>query len=512
MKSNADELDFIARVIWYLESQTNRPEDCLPNEQEPPLILSNDEQIAVRATLVAHESMRMSPYRTGRLQIGVVLLLMKMRDKAELLHQRGFWAGKSLHDLAKVLAFGVRALPRRVIPWLSMQAVKRKPAITLSENLRQQIYKKALPLHPLLRCVSDLPQNRDGRAFEVDAERHIVVGSVIGFDALRCADGFTILESNTGVGLPIHSVTKNNVNPFVEGIFGFAEEHQFRNVVVFYNGRGLEGRQDEQYAEAASRFGISLKIIEPDCATSGARPRSSFIPEFSQRDTVCVRIRDFPTWPDFLMSNKVSVQDTLQSFLTRNAKATLRVPDTTAGWRDRIEWDSGRYPNLVEKMGDAGGGLGVTFYKARNWDHAKELMRARRQRPFSRIGGMHGEFTRRTQSPEVMLQPFNRAVLSQDDRLAIYRINVLITPVGNKMLSVDKYVGAAPVPESLPYGIVQNPVPYLVNGDLGATEQHPDESEFVELESVADTLGEAMASLMNAHFLITRRGDTRASG
>lgn len=506
------EVEFVARVIEYLESQTDARANYRAVIQEPSLELSDEEEVAVRAALVAHESMYVSCLRSGRFQTGVVRLLMKIRDGAQSIHDRGYRGSKALLGLTKVLAFGVRALPRRAFPWFSMQAVKRKSARTLSEKLRQQIYRNTLPMHPLLKCVTELPQNIDCRAFEVDWGRHIVVGSVIGFDVLPCSDAFTVVEANNGIGQHAQWLMGDDANPFIENMFEFADKYRFRNVEVINNDQGLQGRQEEQYRDAASRFGITLRVIEPSSTTSAERYRSSIVPEIDKSDTLCVRIRDFPAWPDFLMSNKTSVQDSLQSFFVKNDITLVRVPDTTTGWLQRNNWDSGRFPNIVAKMSDSDGGIGVTFYKARNGDHAKELVRTSRQRSSSRIGGILGEATRRTKSGEILLQPFDESELFEGDRLGLYRISVLVTPIGSKMLSATKYRGPEPVPESLPYGMVQNPMPYLVNGSVGASRYYPDNSELAVLEDVAETLGHAMASVLNSHFLTSRFEDGRASG
>jgi hypothetical protein len=204
------------------------------------------------------------------------------------------------------------------------------------------------------------------------------------------------------------------------------------------------------------------------------------------------------------MSNKRQVQESLQSYFSENGISDVRVPDTRAGWLQRIEWDSGRFPNLVAKLTDSERGVGVRFFKARNLQQANELAGPRAQAESSRIGGMLGEAIRRSKSGDALLQPFVRSHLFDRDRLVNYRVNVLVTPVGNELLSVVKLVGLEPVPTKLAYGVVRNPVPYLVNGGGGAQICLVDASEIAALVPVARTLGKAMSSILDARFQTAR--------
>jgi hypothetical protein len=262
----------------------------------------------------------------------------------------------------------------------------------------------------------------------------------------------------------------------------------------------MQGRQEAQYQEGAAKFGISIAIVEPASTNNATRCRSPTMPAIDQPATLCVRIRDFPTWPDFQMSNKLQVQQSLQSFFDRNGISDVRVPDTSAGWQERIDWNSRRFPNLVAKLPDADGGIGVTFYKARDIAHARQLVADGASRGSGRIGGMLGAAIRRSRRSQVLLQPYQESRLFEGERLVIYRLNVLVTPVGTVMLSATKYTASQPVPVELPYGVVHDPAPYLVNGGVGALRSHPDASELEALAPVADTLGYAMSGLLRQRF------------
>jgi len=434
---------------------------------------------------------------------------MTIRNKAKNNKERGYWGSDAVLELADVLAFGFRALPRRVKPWLSVLALKKRRVSQLHEKLRQQIYKKSLPMHPLLDCVTKMPQVRNCPAFEFDNQQRVLVGSVIGFDVLPCSDGFTVVEANIGVGQQFQRYLHNDTNPFIENIFEFGNKQGFENIEIINNDRGLPIRQEEQYREVASNYNMTVRIIEPASTNWHGRYRSSFMPAHVTRNTLRVRIRNFPSWPDFLMGNKSSVQTSLQNFFLSNTIKNVRVPDTTADWMSRIDWDSGRFPNVVAKMSDADGGVGVLFLKARSAENVRRLLVANSKQSSGRIGGILGAVSRSSISKEVLLQPFERSRFFDGDRLAIFRINVLITPLGNKMLSATKYLGDEPVPETLPFGRVLDPMPFLVNGGVRASRHIPTDAEHEELEPVAEALGKAMAHLLKQHFVTSISGNDR---
>jgi hypothetical protein len=225
----------------------------------------------------------------------------------------------------------------------------------------------------------------------------------------------------------------------------------------------------------------------------------------TETDTLCVRIRDFRSWPDFVLSNKQSVHGSLQAYFLSQDIRNVFVPDTAAGWLDRVVWDSGPYPNVVAKLPRADHGVGVAFYKAKDKEHALELARSKNDAEFQ-FGGLHGKLERAAKRGGKFLQSFQPSDLSADGRLGIFRMSVLVTPVGSKMLSATKATASKSVPKSLPYGVVMDPYPYLVNGGVGATRHLPDPEELLELEPVAAILAKANSDILKRTFSTTDHG------
>jgi len=503
--SAIDGSDLTERLLRYLEVSAQPASIDGADDSVNELTLSDAELAIVREVLVGHETMAMRGFQNGPVHAWIVRMLMRLRDRLEDIHGTGKPGPKFAQGAANALAYGYRSLPRLVRPKFGQWQMRLFPGEKAERRIRAEAYRRGLPLDPLLKVVTELPQTRECRTFLLNEKQNIAVGVVVGFDLMKCNDRWAVIEANNGIGQNDQWTIRGKDNPFIEHILEFAAAHNFRNVCIINNDRGLRGMQDELYHNAARRAGIEVEIVEPSSVPSTRHRRSSIIPEMSEPDTLCVRIRSFRAWADFILSNKQSVHESLQSYFLANDIQSLFVPDNAPGWLDRVAWDSGPYPNIVAKLPRADHGVGVAFYKAKDREHALELARSEDDAEF-RMGGLHGKLERAAKRGEKFLQAFQPSNLSADGRLGIYRMTVLITPVGNKMLSVTKAVAPKSVPESLPYGVVMDSYPYLVNGGAGAKRYVPDPEEVAELEPVAEILAKANAEILERIFFTTDHG------
>ena len=90
--------------------------------------------------------------------------------------------------------------------------------------------------------------------------------------------------------------------------------------------------------------------------------------------------------------------------------------------------------------------------------------------------------------------------LSPEGRLFKYRVNLLVTPVGNTMLSSVAVTAPKPIPSELATGLVTDPFPYIANAFEGSIRRRPDEQESARLASAAGIIGLALASKLEQQF------------
>jgi len=490
------------RLLGYLAALADSGELGSIDDPKAGFVLNTDEKSIVRQVLVEHEAMLMRGFGTGRVHGSVVRGLMRIRDGVESRVEAGQRWLKRILGLLNVLAYGARSLPRLLYPALERTWVRWFPGRRTERRVRAAIYRSGLQPEPLLDFVNDLPQRKDCIAYRHDRSRNIVVGAMVGVDVLPCGNRWAIIEANTGAGQADQWRLPSDKNPFIENMLDFAKERGFRNLWVINNDRGLHESQDRSYREASARTGVRVQIIEPASIPVSPHRRSPIVPPLDDADTLCVRIRNFPCLPDFVLSDKRHVQETFQAYFRKNRVQDVFVPDTAPGWLERMNWASGGFPNIVSKIPDADKGIGVAFYKAENKRHALDLVSRRDDSDFQ-VGGLLGLLSRQAKSDERLLQPYVPSDVTADGRLEKYRMNLLVTPMGGKLLSVTIIGAAKPVPDSLPYGVVSDPYPFLVNAFEGSSRRRPTASELAALEPLADILAEAMADNLERRFSVT---------
>jgi len=459
------------------------------------------EQSIAREVLVRHEAMCMRPYAAGPVYTGLVRLLMRARDRVQLQHDAGRPGRRALLGGLNVIAYGCRSLPRVVFPWLERLRVRLFAGRDAAGRLRAALYRDGLPLEPLIDVAGQIPQTPSCRAFVRDDKNHTAVGVVVGFDLLKCGGRWAVIEANSSIGQQDQWLLRKDDNPFIRNMFAFAKAAGFGRLCVVNNDRGLQGMQDRLYREATEATGIGLEIIEPASVPETCHARSAVMPADLEPGTLCVRIRAFPSWPDFVLGNKEVVHRVLRHHFESHGIEDLFVPDSGPGWLERVNWKPGAYPNVVMKLAGADRGIGVAFYKLRDRRELSELMAKGGESAF-RHGGMLGRLVRASRAGAFCYQAYVPSDLSAEQRLATYRASVLITPVGSRLLSVTKNVAAKPVPATLDYGPVADPMPYLVHAALGATRTLPDTAEVVSLEKAAVILADAMAANLGRHFRV----------
>ena len=119
------------------------------------------------------------------------------------------------------------------------------------------------------------------------------------------------------------------------------------------------------------------------------------------------------------------------------------------------------FPNLVYKLPERDAGGGITFIKARSSNHARKLveeaMMKKRQEKF--LGSLYAMF----EDQKGIFQSYIHSPMLSGRKLYKIRAHLLITPAGLQFLEAHRVISKFSVPDTLPFGIVQNPQPFLVN-------------------------------------------------
>jgi len=189
--------------------------------------------------------------------------------------------------------------------------------------------------------------------------------------------------------------------------------------------------------------------------------RSYGIPPIDQDDTLVVRLKSYPTSLDNLFDLKRACSRALELYRLATGDSDLLLPASSADpILGEVDADD-PYPNVVYKLPELDQARGVYFLKARSVEHARELADEAVQTSSHR--GLQERILFAMTGRSGLFQPYVKSSLLPDRRLYIIRAHVLITPVGVEMLSAHRVVTGTGIPGSLPFGVVADTRPYLVN-------------------------------------------------
>lgn len=173
--------------------------------------------------------------------------------------------------------------------------------------------------------------------------------------------------------------------------------------------------------------------------------------------------------------------------------------------------DDPRWPNLVVKLTDWDGARFVKLARVRNADHAREVLgvhpsggapRAMRLDARTRVVNF---FTRRGRA---VYQPFIPYPTDREGRTFTHRLHLLVTPSDIRFLSAHNFVGPAPVPETVPFGLVTDDDPYVLSPRRGATYRLVVGPIEEELREAAQWIGLFVRRAVGKKFEVTRFGET----
>ena len=303
------------------------------------------------------------------------------------------------------------------------------------------------------------------RGFWQDPARHITVGSMLGIDLLCGPEGTWFVESNLDAGLEVDRTALYDRDPFVSNLLSAAKEGGYRQLIIMAGNASVDALMARQYEEGAKLHGIRVRIVD-DARRPSRFEHSHGIPTVQEDDTLVVRINFCRTNLDYLFSNKKAGYRALRAYTEQTGDPGFLLPSTELAPQVTNPDAADPFPNIVYKFADRDRGEGVFFVKATSPAHARSLVAeaTRLARPRDLVTRLHATLG----DQAGIYQPYVRGFLLPGRRLYKVRAHVLLTPLGDQYLSAHRVVSRHPVPETLPFGLVRDPGPYVVNFHRGA--------------------------------------------
>jgi hypothetical protein len=316
-----------------------------------------------------------------------------------------------------------------------------------------------------------IPQLPAFRGFWHDPSRHHTVGVMVGIDLLPGQDGWWCIETNLNSALRLERTAIYDRDPLVANLLEFVRTRGYRHLIVMTgNGMHVDRLMAKQYEEGAAAHKIRLTILENAYLQKKTYRQSYGVPPLDEDATLVMRIKKYRTSLDYLLQHKRASMQALEMYKRRSADPDLRLaPTGLEPILDNTAPDS-PLPNLVYKFPERDRGMGLIFLKATSPEHASTLVRQgiSSNSPKSFVARLKERMPQWIDDQDGIFQPYIRPVMLAGYRLYIVRAHVLLTPIGNHFLSAHRVISGTPVPDFLPFGLVSDPRPYLVNYSRGA--------------------------------------------
>lgn len=397
-------------------------------------------------------------------------------------------------ETLSVLALGARRAPAAVLAGSTRLLGKLRGRLLSHPRLDDLFAWIDFDPRDLAVCYArKIPQDPPYRGYWHDPERNITIARLVGIDLQPSENGTYLIESNSNPGLDMRrSAAFRRHDPLAENLFHFAAERKYRRVLVAANNAdGINPLLEKHFQVAAHRYGIELVIQNLHNVADNRYPRGWRLPTDLADGTLVLRIRRFYTAMDRILGSKQATYRALECYAAASNDPELKVPafglQPVLGDVDSDE----PFPNLVYKLPDLGQQRGVIFFKVKNPQDAHAMLAAGLRKRLSE--GLLDRLVQKTCRTPGLFQAYIRPRLLPGRRAYKVRALLLLSPVGHRMLAAHAHDSRIPVPDRLPFGLVEDPRPYLVGLHQSSDVRPLQPPEATEIEPAAMAVARGLA-------------------
>jgi hypothetical protein len=347
-------------------------------------------------------------------------------------------------------------------------------------------------------------QPRRYRAYWHDASCNNSVVKLVGIDFIRSEQGCWLVEANVNPALVLERSQLYRRDPLAEGMVAAARDGGYRRLVYFDNSSdGVDPLLAERLTKAAAASSIGLQIAERPNVPRSTHVRENYLPDGDEH-TLIIDSRGFPTSLDRLIMFKTFTYHVLERYKASCDEPDLHVP----AWSSEPFMPTGErgagFPNLIYKLPEVDQGQGLVLMRGRDPEHAKAVARA--------VGAAMGSSTikdrvsKLTSGTRGLWQAYITPDFAEGRRTYKIRALMLLSPLGPQLLSAHRAVATYDVPPELPFGIVADPKPYVVNHGTGARYAIVPPEEEALVRRAAEAVGRGLG------FAIERAFATQSAG
>lgn len=448
-------------------------------------------QRAILAAIQEQEAWRLRGYSLGPVHTGFVRALFEGRLRIQTLLPKS----NIVQQGTDAIAFGARRAPADLLSAMAIRWSGWSGRSASRPTFGAFLTAAGLDPRLLAACYARPIEQRPGcRGYWFDAKVRLAYGLAVGIDFLQTESGYVFVENNGTFGQHCDRAALYDHDPFVENMLDCAAEGGFRRlVIVDGNSEGIDPATVQRYEAGAARRNIELTLVDRENVAGSRFLRSYLVPDISTADTLVIRTKAYPTALDFVVDEKAATHGVLSKYLADHLEPELLLPRSTAQPElGQVDADD-PFPNLVYKMPELDQGRGVIMLKARSVEHARELIRGRVRAAASSLQALLQQKVNGIGEGSGFFQPYVKPVVTAEGSLFKVRAHVLITPHGVKFLSAHRTNSTRRLPASLPFGIVEDAGPFLVNHANGGFYSHVPDEQMPAVERAALAVGRGLA-------------------
>lgn len=335
-----------------------------------------------------------------------------------------------------------------------------------------------------------LPQQPRSRGYWYDAADHILVGMHLGLDINHSDGKYYVVESNTHPALrpDRRRLYADDLDPIITNLIAVAKRFDFERI-VFHRARAWSRAYLDEFARASEASGIEIVGASLPFVRATKRPIVP-LPKRWQARTIYVGSWSQGTPVSLFMHDKARVGRWLTDQLEREGDPAGRLACIPTSDRMMMPSRSSApcWPTLVAKLANSDGGNFVAMGRFESHEHARR-----------ELGLDEGEqrvpacFRRRwpagsISASKVVWQPFiPPEVVGRRARLI--RTHLFVSPLVDSYLSGHGVLAGKDLPEELPFGLVRDRAPYVVNFSTGGSYTGLEPSTEADLHAVAREFG-----------------------
>ena len=411
-------------------------------------------QRAVVEMVASDDHWRMAAYSLG------VLHAPLSRGIRRLL--RRLPVGHLAQEADELFAAGLRVGPARAVYAVHRISQALRAQFSRRPKLGDSLAGAGAEIRNLAVCYArGIPQPQKFRGFWHDPERHTTAGLLVGLDLIENAEGYWFVESNMDCGLGARRTAVYEEDPLASSLVHFAAVSGYRRLIVLTGSSPVNPEMARQLHEKAAARNLALTLLEDPFRFGSRSAKGAVVPELDGPNTLLVRNKHYRTNIDYVVQHKGASGRALRVYKEESGDLSFQLPRTSTEPCPGPTNGSDPFPNLVFKFPTRDFGQGVFFLKVESASQVRDVLAETLR--FAPTRSVLSRLHSRLEREEGLYQEYIRTPMDSDRRLCKVRAFALLSPIGPQFLSAVRCVGAKPVPESLPMGVVHDRGPYLVN-------------------------------------------------